>query len=253
MENQGNQYESDTIAAQYCYAHYGPDLFGVANFPLTCARMCLDLTEGRNRGRALDLGCAVGRASFELARRFERVTGMDFSIRFIESATRIKTEGVLPYLMTEEGEIMSRNLASLEELGLDGCRENVAFSRADACDLPEQCNGYDLVLAANLIDRLHSPRRFLAGIGRMINPGGLLVITSPYTWMEEFTSREEWLGGYLENGAEVTTLDGLAASLSSRFRMLCPPRDIPFVIRETRRKFQHSIAEMTVWERKETA
>lgn len=249
MMNRANRYESDALVAQYCYAHYGPDHFGIANFPLACARVCIDLTEGRNRGRALDLGCAVGRASFELAGKFDGVAGMDFSSRFIETATRIKTEGVFPFLLTEEGEIMSRRLASLAELGLDGCREKVEFSRADACDLPEQCKGYDLVLAANLIDRLHSPRRFLAGIGQRINPGGLLVITSPYTWLEEFTRREEWLGGYLEDGAETTTLDGLAAGLSSRFRMLCPPRDIPFVIRETRRKFQHSIAEMTVWEK----
>jgi len=32
--------------------------------------------------------------------------------------------------------------------------------------------------------------------------------------------------------------------------MLGEPRDIPFVIRETRRKFQHTIAEMTIWELK---
>lgn len=249
MTDHEDQYETDILAAQYCYAHYGPEHFGVGNFPRACARICLDLTEGRNRGQALDLGCAVGRASFELARKFDRVTGLDYSTRFIELATQMRTNGVLQYATIDEGEIMSTHRVCLAELGLDGCSGKVEFSRADACDLPEQCNGYDLVLAANLIDRLHSPRRFLAGIGRRIKPGGLLVITSPYTWTEEFTSREEWLGGYLENGAEITTLDGLATNLSPRFRMLCPPRDVPFVIRETRRKFQHSIAEMTVWER----
>jgi hypothetical protein len=30
--------------------------------------------------------------------------------------------------------------------------------------------------------------------------------------------------------------------------MLGEPRDFPFVIRETRRKHQHTIAQMTVWE-----
>jgi hypothetical protein len=30
--------------------------------------------------------------------------------------------------------------------------------------------------------------------------------------------------------------------------MLGAPRDVPFVIRETRRKFQHTVAELTVWE-----
>ena len=39
-------------------------------------------------GKALDLGCATGRASFELARHFEQVTGIDFSARFISLGVR---------------------------------------------------------------------------------------------------------------------------------------------------------------------
>jgi len=33
------------------------------------------------------------------------------------------------------------------------------------------------------------------------------------------------------------------------FQMIGTPRDIEFVIRETRRKFQHTVSQMTVWER----
>ena len=29
----------------------------------------------------------------------------------------------------------------------------------------------------------------------LIVKGGLLVITTPYTWLEEYTPRELWLGG----------------------------------------------------------
>ena len=109
----------------------------------------------------------------------------------------------------------------------------------------------DLVLAANLIDRLYSPRRFLSSIHERMNPGGILVITSPSTWLEEFTKKEEWLGGYKQDGENVTTLDGLTAILSPRFRLLGEPRDVPFIIRETGRKFQHSLAQLTAWELKE--
>ncbi|WP_298438738.1 putative 4-mercaptohistidine N1-methyltransferase [Geobacter sp.] len=245
-----DQYETDALAAQYCDAHYGAEHFGVPNFPATCARICLDLMAGRGMGRALDLGCAVGRATFELARGgFERVTGLDFSTRFCRLATRLQEEGSLRYAFPEEGELLSFHEIGLAGLGLDGSRERVEFFRADACNLPENFTGYDLVLAANLIDRLYSPRRLLSTIHERINPGGLLVITSPYTWQEEFTRKEEWLGGYRAAGKNVTTLDGLKEALAPRFRQLGGPRDIPFVIRETRRKFQHSIAELTAWER----
>lgn len=249
MPVNGDLYETDALAAQYCYAHYGPEHFGIPNFPRECARICLKFTEGRNQQHALDMGCAVGRSSFELARGFDRVTALDYSARFIDMATRMQQGKELCYRVTEEGETTTGHRASLEELGLEGVRDKVAFARADACDLPPRYSGYDLVLAANLIDRLRFPRRFLEAMGQRINPGGLLVITSPYTWLEEFTPREEWLGGYRKEGQDVAALDGLAAALAQRFRMLCPPCDIPFVIRETRRKFQHTIAEMTVWER----
>jgi 5-histidylcysteine sulfoxide synthase/putative 4-mercaptohistidine N1-methyltranferase len=249
VEIHQDQYESDLLAAQYCDAHYGPEHFGVANFPVTLARRCLELMGERPRHHALDLGCAVGRAAFELARGFERVTGLDFSTRFFRLAARMQEEGYLRYALPEEGEIVSFHEIGLSELGLAQLRERVDFYQADACNLPEKFTGYDLILAANLIDRLYSPRKFLTTIHERLNPGGLLVITSPYTWLEEFTKKEEWLGGYREAGEPVWTLDGLKEALAPRFRMVGEPRDVPFVIRETRRKFQHSLAEMTVWER----
>jgi len=250
VETHEDQYETDALTGQYCDAHYGPEHFGVPNFAKSCADICLELSAGRARGHALDLGCAVGRASFELARGFDRVTGLDFSSRFFRLAVRMQEEGYLRYALPEEGEVLSYHELTLGELGLEQLRSKVEFFQADACNLPDRFTGYDLVLAANLIDRLYSPRRFLAGIRGRINPGGLLVIASPYTWMEEFTKKQEWLGGYREAGEPVWTLEGVTAALSPHFRMLGEPRDLPFVIRETRRKFQHSVAQLTVWELK---
>jgi len=223
----------------------------VPNFPATCAEIALAAMAGRTKGHALDLGCALGRASFELAKGgFEHVTGLDFSTRFFRLAARMQEEGYLRYAFPEEGEIVSYHEAGLKELGLDEIRDRVLFSQADACNLPEKFCGYDLVLAANLIDRLYSPRRFLSTIHERMNPGALLVLTSPYTWLEEYTRKEEWLGGYRDAGEPVWTLDGLKEALAPHFSMLAAPRDVPFVIRETRRKFQHTVAELTVWELK---
>ncbi|ACH37086.1 protein 3-oxoalanine-generating enzyme family protein and SAM-dependent methyltransferase [Citrifermentans bemidjiense Bem] len=250
VEIHEDPYETDALAAQYCDAHYGPEHFGVPNFPRACAEICLELTRGRSRGHALDLGCAVGRASFELARGFDQVTGLDFSSRFFRLAARMQDEGFLRYALPEEGEVVSFNELELADLGLKEVRERVEFFQADACNLPDKFTGYDLVLAANLIDRLYSPRRFLAAIRERLNPGGLLVIASPYTWLEEYTKKDEWLGGYREAGEPVWTIDGLSRELLPYFTPLGAPREIPFVIRETRRKFQYSIAQLTVWELK---
>ena len=248
VELHEDPYETDQLTAQYCDAHYGAEHFGVPNFAKSCADVCLELSQGRGRSAALDLGCAVGRASFELARGFDSVTGLDFSSRFFRLAAGMQHEGYLRYALTEEGELLSYHELALAELGLEEVRDKVRFFQADACNLPEKFTGYDLVLAANLIDRLYAPRLFLEGIRGRLNPGGLLVIASPYSWSEQFTKKEEWLGGYREAGENVFTLEGLTQCLSPHFRRLGEPRELPFVIRETRRKFQHSVAQLTVWE-----
>ena len=46
------------------------------------------------------------------------------------------------------------------------------------------------------------------------------------------------------------TLDTMRELLGPHFVMRDAPRDVEFVIRETRRKFQHTVAELTAWERK---
>jgi len=75
------------------------------------------------------------------------------------------------------------------------------------------------------------------------------VIASPYTWLTEHTPREEWIGGFKRDGENVTTLDGLKSVLGAHFRLIEGPLAVPFVIRETRRKFQHTLSEATIWER----
>lgn len=100
-----------------------------------------------------------------------------------------------------------------------------------------------------MIDRLYDPTKFLANVHERINLGGLLLIASPYTWLEEHTKREAWIGGYKRDGESFTTLDGLKMILGDHFRLIQGPQEVPFVIRETRRKFQHTLSEITIWEK----
>lgn len=242
-------YESDALISQYCEFHYGQDYFGVPNFMVAAAGICRELTAGRTIARALDLGCATGRATFELARFCDHVTGIDFSARFIRVGHHLRQKGYTRYAIPEEGELVSYHERSLADMDLEDVRDKVEFWQGDAHNLKEQFTGYDLVLACNLIDRLYDPTRFIDHIAGRINSGGLLVLLSPYTWLEEFTPKDKWLGGLKIDGENVTTLDGLRARLEPRFRLIGEPRDVEFVIRETARKFQHTASQMTAWEK----
>lgn len=242
-------YETDIAVAQYCDAHYGPEKFGVANFPARLASLCVQAMGNRPRRRALDLGCAVGRASFELAQHFEQVTAIDFSARFIRIACQLQEKGVIHYQLIEEGEIVSCHERRLDDFVPAATGARIEFLQGDAHNLKPHFTGYDLVLAANLLDRLYDPALFLTTIHQRLNPGGLLAIASPYSWQEEFTRKEHWIGGLRRAGEPFTTLAGLQEQLAPHFRRLGEPNDIAFVIRETARKFQHSIAQLTLWER----
>src|SRR5712691_9068529 len=77
-------YETDRALSEYLLFHYGapeqllPYAFGptdALNFPGRCVTECLSVTRLPSQARALDLGCAVGRSSFELARSCAQVVG----------------------------------------------------------------------------------------------------------------------------------------------------------------------------------
>lgn len=242
-------YESDTTLAQYLEFHFGERWHGEANFPKALADAAMTAMDGRPLERALDIGCAVGRTSFELARHFQHVDGIDFSSAFVNKCREVAREKRVRYARPEEGELVSFQEQSLASLGLEETADRVVFHQGDACDLPLQFTGYDLVLAGNLIDRLYQPSLFLESVHERINELGLLVIASPYTWLEEYTPKEHWVGGYRKNGEDFSTFDGLKEMLAPHFRLLFEPWSLPFVIRETRNKFQHSFSELTVWEK----
>ncbi len=242
-------YESDAAVEQYLLFHYGtpeqispllPEARTACGFPARCVSESLRHIVPRKRTRALDLGCAVGRSSFELGRHFEAVAGIDFSGRFIAAAQRMRAERAVTVLVPGES-------AATEELRLalpgDVRTEHVRFEQGDACALRADLGTFDLVLMANLIDRLADPGKCLARLPGLISPGGWLVITSPYTWLEEYTPRGKWLDGG-GRGALSALKERLAPAFSFREAF-----DLPFLIREHRRKYQWSVAEASVWQR----
>ncbi|MCF6331445.1 MAG: 5-histidylcysteine sulfoxide synthase [Sulfurimonas sp.] len=241
-------YESNELVSQYCEFQYGDNHFGVKNFAIEMAKIASKFS--KNKIKALDLGCATGRASFELAKSFDEVEGIDFSVRFIGVGAKLKENGFVAFHSNEEGELVKNKKVTIKELGYESLKQKVSFWQGDACNLKPNFNSYDLVMATNLIDRLYNPRVFLDTIDKRLNDDGVLVIASPYTWQERSTKKEFWLGGYKdENGVEVKTIDNLKEILGEKFELI-HLQDLEFVIKESARKYQHSISEVSVWKKK---
>ncbi len=246
-ELNANVYETHEQVSQYCEFHYGSEYFDVKNFPKNSVDLLRPYLKDIKKDKALDLGCSVGRSSFELATIFKNVLGVDFSSNFINVGIKLKKFNTLTYKITSQGELFTQNSISLKDFNLEEYKNRVTFMQGDACNLKDIYTSYDLIFCSNLIDRLYYPQKFLDDIPSRVNKDGLLVLLSPYTWLEEYTLKENWLGGYLKNNKEVHTLDTLVDNLKD-FELISTI-DVPFVIKETSRKYQHSVSEMSIWKK----
>lgn len=246
----GNPYESDELLQQYLTFHYAtaeeqfPYAFGggdALDFPRRCVSEGIDFAALSESARALDIGCSVGRSTFELARHCREVIGVDYSQAFIDAANRMKTNGSHSASRSDEGSATT-SLNVQVDAAID--RARVHFETGDAQALRQDLGQFEVVIACNLICRLGEPLRLLQRLQALVRPGGQLLITTPFTWLEAYTPSANWLG----DGAQ-DSFAGLRSVLAPHFE-LQRQWDMPFLIREHARKFQYSIAQASRWVRR---
>ncbi len=238
-----NIYETPRLLDEYLLFHYAaaeeilPHPAGPADALHFAVRTVVENVPATPVDRALDLGCAVGRSAFELSRFCGAVVGIDFSHAFVAAAERLQRGEAVAYRRHDEGHLFTDLVANLPP----GSRpERVRFEQGDAMALRADLGDFDLVHAANLLCRLPEPARLLGRLPALVRPGGRLVITTPCTWLGEFTPPEHWPAG--------STLEWLRGHLGGHFTLEAV-RDQPFLIREHARKYQWSVAQASVWRR----
>ena len=190
----------------------------------------------QGRTSALDVGCAVGRFTFELSRVADDVLGIDNSRSFINAAREMARRRRADIRMLESGKTFLKRRVALPR---NVRAEKVGFDVGDAMDLSRftAAGPYDIVAAINLLCRLPSPQRFLRQLPELVAPGGQLILASPFSWLEQYTSRGQWLSP-----------EALKRKLRPHFR-LARKRDLPFLIREHRRKYQLVISHIMTFVR----
>lgn len=252
----GERYETDALLDQYMLFHWGSraeqrdeDISSTVGHPDT--RMFMETMAelvgdfATSYGSALDLGCATGRASFELARRFERVLGLDYSEAFIDAASVMQRQGSLAYSRLESGRhttpMMARVPAAIDRSRVDFIQGDA--SRLAAAGISED-ERFDAVLMSNLLCRLPDPAaclRQFTGPDALLREGGILVLSSPNTWMEQYTPTDAFVDG-VNSAAALARLGALLPGYE-----LVHQQDLPFMIREHRRKYEYIVAQVSVW------
>ena len=239
-----NIYESNRTLGEYLLFHFGsreeqfPWTEGpldALDFPRRTVEELIDLTSSIEN--ALDVGCAVGRSSFVLSELADSVLGVDYSSAFIDAAKTILESGELNYEFHEEADRWNKGKASI-----DTKPNNLHFEVGDACNLRDDLGSFDLVHAANLLCRLPEPQAFIARLTELVSLGGQLLLTTPFTWLEEFTPQERWING--EDCASALK------QILNPFFELEYEKNMPFLLREHKRKFQYTMALGMRWRRK---
>lgn len=112
------------------------------------------------------------------------------SEKFIDTAKTIQAGGDVTFRVPVEGDIHA-DVSVVHEPGVDvNGMKKVHFFRGDACALSgyaasrEGFGTFDGVILANLLCRLPDPRACLEALPKIVNAGGVVVIVTPFSWLE---------------------------------------------------------------------
>ena len=270
-DSTGKGYETQELVNMYLGLHYGsaadvcdagllsavPGVGSVADFPRRCAAETMRVAEAvgalvGGAKRALDVGCATGGASFAFAERFEEVVGVDLSRAFVSACNTLKETGEAEYQRPLEGQLTDRMVARVPASAEQ--RARCTFRVMDACCLSPDLGTFDCVLLGNLLCRLPSPKACLGRMGGdngLVKVGGVLFITTPFTWLEACTPLTSWLGGFVDesSGEPKLSVDGLRDMMSAIGFEMVEEKALPLIIRETSRKYQLIASTATAWKR----
>lgn len=242
-----NHFETDITVCQQLEEQYGGNYLNIENFAVALARLVKKLVNERffSTTKLLDLGCGVGRTSFELSDLFEHIDGVDFSARYIQHGVQLQNGKSVRYESINEGEIVDFNEISLNQLNLVPAK-NIHFSQGDATNLKDIFNYYDVIICQKVIEESYDPQAFLKQVHQRLNTGGILVLVSDYQFKEEVLSKNKWLGGLKVNGENVTGFDGVSAILTEKFTLLLQ-QNLKQLIKTNARHFHVIEKHITVW------
>jgi len=193
-----------------------------------CLQKLLALNGPSEAVRVLDIGCAAGRTSFELASANPNalVLGLDINLALL-SLARAAAAGQVSYPRRRIGLVYDRRCFST---GFDAA-PRVDFWACDAAALPFTAHTAELTVALNLIDCVPSPRQVFDQLARVTRPGGSILLATPYDWSQRVTGMENWLGGHSQRAAHAGSAEAFMDLLLQAHRVRAQTQAWPWQTR----------------------
>lgn len=214
-----NRYERQHALDSYLWSHYA-DLFNDPDagnaYHLWAGLLPPDV------GLSLDVGCSVGRFTFEMAARSAMAVGIDSSTAFIQEARGLIKERHLDILLPLEGVLSEQKSFSLPEAWQN---LNVEFMVADALALPFRNRTFNCISSLNIIDKVPHPLDHLRQMDRVATDrDSTLLISDPFSWSEEVARPQEWLGGRSQGPFAGRGIDNLRSLIEGADEIIAPWR-----------------------------
>jgi uncharacterized protein YbaR (Trm112 family) len=213
-----NRYETLPVLFSYLWSHYG-DLLNDEYATDAYSRWSGLIYP--SSGACLDTGSAVGRFSFEMAKKFDFVVGIDNSVAFIRASRELMIHRRADLALPDEGVLTRQELLTFPE---DWKTDNIDFIVGDVQALPFRSGTFSGLSPLNIVDKVPKPMAHLAEINRVARTNDAqLLFSDPFSWSTEVTPELNWLGGK-ENGLFAgRSRDNIIALLEGRIGALSPP------------------------------
>ena len=187
----------------YAHAHWSPDTPAYLNV-FNAAK---GLLAAPPQGLWLDIGCSVGRGTFELAAATnDLAVGVDLNFSMLRLAEEIRGTGRARYARRRVGLAFD----FIDDLIPDFPAGNVSFWCTDVSSLPFAAANFQGAIALNMLDCVPSPLGLLCEIGRVLKPNSEAILATPFDWATGATEAASWLGGHSQRspheGSSLTEL-----------------------------------------------
>jgi uncharacterized protein YbaR (Trm112 family)/SAM-dependent methyltransferase len=228
----------------YLDAHWGdraeppPDGPGgtAAGFGLGAIAAKIAERAGHRVELAVELGCSTGRIVAELAAGADRVCGLDLSFGAVRRARRLLDGERVEYARRVVGRRYAAAHAAAGDRAVPAGRRLLVCG--DALDPPLVPGVFGRVVALNLLDSVASPRQLLAVLDGLCQPGGEILVSSPYAWQSSVMADHERLGwsaaDAADPAAELTALLRAGTGLAARYEIE-DEAELPWTLRRDAR------------------
>ena len=235
-----NRHERSRLLSTYMEAHYG---IGQPAEPILPVPQAADYWEqliplcaaGQPYQYALDLGCSVGRYTFELARHSELAIGLDMQFDLLAAAARVQRDQQVCYQRAIRGQIFTPVEFSY------AAPQNVFFLLADALNPPLQAASFDCIAALNLLDNVEVPLILIGQMDALLRRGGRLILSSPYEWRSELSEPIEWLENDEQDAATLVRAilcENRLPQMQLAYKLVQEQAGIPWVLRQHERAWR---------------